>query len=299
MKNIFKFLSLFLIVGIAVSCDSTTGDDMGYDAQTERGWVQFMDGSPAVITAFQGAEGKIELDVNLQVPNTSSDLTINYDLVSVSGGDPNAVFSNTGSVVAPAGQTSFMGPANITGKEYTFLSLIELDLTDLAGATINEPMVFDVVLTGTSSSQITAGLAGETFKVAQRIVINPSLSNLNGVYSVDENFTDGVNAPFGLTDFFGESYQVELMVVEGDASASTMTATNSEGFDTYFIPGVVIDFSASPLSFDDGYTPALPVVALFVEMSIATSTVDFGNGVIRCDGEAGPYGPYQFTLTKQ
>lgn len=299
MKNIFKLLSLFLIVGIAVSCDSNTGDDMGYSAQEERGWVQFMDNSPAVITAFQGAEGKIELDVNIQVPNTSSDLTINYDLVSVSGGDPSAVFSNTGSVVAPAGQTSFMGPANVTGKNYTFLSLIELDLGDLAGATINEPMVFDVVLTGTSSSQITAGLAGETFKVAQRVVINPSLTNLNGVYSVDENFTAGVNAPFGLGDFFAESYQVELTAVADDASASTMTATNSAGFDIYFLPGVVIDFSASPLTFDDGYTPDLPVVALFVEMSIDTSNVDFANGIIRCDGAAGPYGPYQFTLTKQ
>ena len=83
MKNIFKLLSLFLVVSIAVSCDSNTGDDLGYSAQEERGWVQFMDNSPSVITAYVEEGGKIELDVNVQVPNTSSDLTINYDLVSV------------------------------------------------------------------------------------------------------------------------------------------------------------------------------------------------------------------------
>ena len=83
-------------------------------------------------------------DVNVVVPNTSSDLTINYDLVSVSGDDPNAYFTNSGSIVAPA-ETSYMGPGNNTGKEYTFLGLITLDVADLSGATLSGPMVFDVV----------------------------------------------------------------------------------------------------------------------------------------------------------
>jgi hypothetical protein len=40
-------------------------------------------------------------------------------------------------------------------------------MSDLEGVVLSEAMVFDVVLTGTSSSAITAGLEGETYKVAQ------------------------------------------------------------------------------------------------------------------------------------
>ena len=298
MKNVLKLLSLFLVVSVAVSCDSNTSDDLGYGAQDERGWVYFMEDSP-VITAFIGAESDIVLDINLQVPNTSSDLTINYEMASVSGADPNSVFSNSGQLVVPAGNTSFMGPDNITGLDYVFLSSLTLDMSDLEGTVLSEAMVFDVVLTGTSSSAITAGLEGETYKVEQRIVINPSLVSLEGVYSVFENFTDGVNAPLGLGDFFGESYQVELSVVATDPSAATMVVVNSAGFDTYFFDGTPIDFSVNPISFDDGFTADMPVVALFTEMLVEESIVDFGNGVIQCLGDSGGFGPYQFTLTKQ
>jgi hypothetical protein len=298
MKNVLKLLSLFLVVSVAVSCDSNTSDDLGYGAQDERGWVYLMEDSP-VITAFIGAESDIVLDMNLQVPNTSSDLTINYEMVSVSGADPNSVFSNSGQVVVPAGSTSFMGPDNITGLDYVFLSSLTLDMSDLEGVVLSEAMVFDVVLTGTSSSAITAGLEGETYKVAQRVIINPSLVSLNGTYTVLENFYDGVNAPSGLVDFFGESYQVELSVVATDPSAATMVAVNSAGFDTYFMDGVVIDFSMFPISFDDGFDPNIPVIALFREHTIETSSIDFVNGVIQCQGPLDVFGPYQFTLTKQ
>ena len=185
MKNILKLLSLSLLVGIAFSCDSDSSDDLKYTAETESGWVQFMDDSPSSITGFVEEGGMINMDVNIVVPNTSSDLSINYELVSVVGDDPNALFSNSGSVTAPAGQTSYMGPGNNTGISYTYLDLISLDLADLNGATLSGPMVFDVVLTGTSSSEITAGLAGETFKVSQRVVI-VSAASLAGTYSVSE-----------------------------------------------------------------------------------------------------------------
>ena len=33
MKNVLKLLSLFLVVSVAVSCDSNTSDDLGYGAQ--------------------------------------------------------------------------------------------------------------------------------------------------------------------------------------------------------------------------------------------------------------------------
>ena len=269
MKNILKLLSLFLVVSIATSCDSNTGDDLKYSAQTERGWVQFMDDSPSSITVFVEEGGVVELDVNVVVPNTSSDLTINYDLVSVSGDDPNAYFTNSGSIVAPAGETSYMGPGNNTGKEYTFLGLITLDVADLSGATLSGPMVFDVVLTGTSSSQITAGLEGETFKVSQRIVV-VAASSLAGTYSVAE-------PAFSLASYWGESYQVEMAY--DAANPLVLDVTNSAGFDTYFFSGTTMTLGNGGASFTDAAADVGAIVGLTDAFVFDAGDVVFGSDV--------------------
>lgn len=269
MKNILKLLSLFLVVSIATSCDSNTGDDLKYSAQTERGWVQFMDDSPSSITVFVEEGGVVELDVNVVVPNTSSDLTINYDLVSVSGDDPNAYFTNSGSIVAPAGETSYMGPGNNTGKEYTFLGLITLDVADLSGATLSGPMVFDVVLTGTSSSQITAGLEGETFKVSQRIVV-VAASSLAGTYSVAE-------PAFSLASYWGESYQVEMAY--DAANPLALDVTNSAGFNTYFFSGTTMTLGNGGASFTDAAGDVGAIVGLTDAFVFDAGDVVFGSDV--------------------
>ena len=267
MKNILKLLSLSLLVGIAFSCDSDSSDDLKYTAETESGWVQFMDNSPSSITGFVEEGGMIDMDVNIVVPNTSSDLSINYDLVSVSGDDPNGLFSNSGSVIAPAGQTSYMGPGNNTGISYTYLGVISLDLADLSGATLSGPMVFDVVLTGTSSSEITAGLAGETFKVSQRIVI-VSAASLAGTYSVSE-------PSISIGTIFGESYQVELAY--DAANPLALSATNSAGFDTYFFGGTTMTLGNGGITAtDDAAGPGI-VVALLDYFAWDVDDVMFGD----------------------
>ena len=269
MKNILKLLSLFLVVSIAISCDSNSGDDLKYSAQTERGWVQFMSDSPSSIAVFVEEGGIVELDVNVVVPNTSSDLTINYDLVSVSGDDPNAYFTNSGSIVAPVGETSYMGPGNNTGKEYTFLGLITLDVADLSGATLSGPMVFDVVLTGTSSSQITAGLEGETFKVSQRIVV-VAASSLAGTYSVTE-------PEFDLAAYWGESYQVEMAY--DDADPLVLSVTNSTGFDTYFFSGTTMTLGNGGATFADAAGDVGAIVGLTDAFVFDAEDVAFGSDV--------------------
>ena len=267
MKNILKLLSLSLLVGIAFSCDSDSSDDLKYTAETESGWVQFMDDSPSSITGFVEEGGMIDMDVNIVVPNTSSDLSINYDLVSVSGADPNGLFSNSGSVIVPAGQTSYMGPGNNTGISYTYLGVISLDLADLSGATLSGPMVFDVVLTGTSSSEITAGLAGETFKVSQRIVI-VSAASLAGTYSVSE-------PSISIGAIFGESYQVELAY--DAANPLALTATNSVGFDTYFFTGTTMTLGNGGISASDAAAGPGIVVALLDYFAWDVDDVIFGD----------------------
>jgi hypothetical protein len=305
MKNIIKSISLLLVLTLTVSCDRDSSEDLRYAAQEERGWVQFTTTNPAVIGVFQGATGIIDLDINIQVPKTSSDLTINYALQSVSGADPSGVFSNSGAVVAPAGKTSFAGPDNGTGFEYTYLAMISLDLADLGGITLTEPMVFDVVLTGTSSSDITAGLEGETFPVAQRIVINPSIGAFVGTYTVDEVFTSGTYADNSLGNIFVESYQVELSLIESDATASTMLVTNSTGFDTYYPTGTVLEFNLNgTVVINDGLNAGIPYVAGFAYHLIDTTTYDYTTNQFVADGTlitatGGSYGGYSATLTKQ
>jgi len=211
MKNYIKTLSLFVLTACFFACENNS--DLGFNPSPEKGWVQYVEQDiidEPVITFFQGATSDLELDVNIQVPTTSEDLTIFYDMVSVSGANPNTVFSNNGQTIAPAGLTSYSGPDNNTGIEYAYLNKITFDLNQANSADLGGvPMVFDVVLTETSSNTITAGLAGESFPVSRRIVINPGLDDFVGVYSVSEQFTAGQNAPFGLSDFFGESYQIK------------------------------------------------------------------------------------------
>ena len=67
MKNIIKSISLLLVLTLTVSCDKDSSEDLGYAAQEERGWVQFLTTNPAQIGVFQGATGTIDLDVNIQV----------------------------------------------------------------------------------------------------------------------------------------------------------------------------------------------------------------------------------------
>jgi hypothetical protein len=256
MKNILKLLSLSIFVGIAFSCGSDSSDDLKFTAETESGWIQFMNYSPEVINAFPEEGGEISMNVNIVVPNTSSDLTINYDLVSVIGDDPNSVFSDPGNIIVPAGQTSYMGPnfveedadenpidesGNNTGIQFAYLAEIVLNIDDIAGATLSGPMIFDVVLTGTSSSEITAGLAGETFKVSQRIAIVPAAS-LAGTYSVSE---PGVS----LGAEYSESYQVELAY--NAANPLVFSATNSALFDTYFFGGTTMTLGNGGITASD------------------------------------------------
>lgn len=304
MKNIFKLLSLFLVVSIAVSCDSTTGDDMGYSAQEERGWVEFVDASTVVV--YKGESGSIDIDVNIQVPNTSSDLTINYDLVPVSGADPSTVFSNTGSVVAPAGETSYMGPSNITGKEFTFLSLIEIDKEELLDVTLTQPMIFDVVLTGTSSSQITAGLEGTDIAVSKRIIVYAA-DAIAGVYDVTEAFTAGTNEGLSLAALFGEQYQLTLAQIPDATSltgfdTNTLVATNT-GANEWITDGTTFTFNSDgSILVDDSFNPGIPYLALFSYHFIDTSVYDGDAGTITFDGDFGfptNYGPYQWVMTKQ
>ncbi|WP_299889824.1 hypothetical protein [uncultured Lacinutrix sp.] len=212
MKNILKSFFLITLVISFFSCDDNDGSNSF--VEEELGWVQFMQNSDALIQINQGFADEIVLDLNIQVPNTSSDLTVKYDLVSISGLNPNTVYGT--STVVPAGVTSWSGPDNNTGINYANLGNITFNLLQLPALT--EPMEFDVVLTGTSLSTVTAGVAGESFKTTQRICIgpiSPSTSYAGDAYSDDLGVPAGAFAP----------YTVNLVPVAGETNMWTLDST--------------------------------------------------------------------------
>ncbi len=126
-------------------------------------------------------------------------------------------------------------------------------------------------------------------------------------------FTAGPNSPSGLSDFFGESYQLELDRVVGDATGSRFVVSTTTGFDFYLVDGVVIVFDVNgTFSFEDG----LPVdvdddgvetieedgfafVGGFRNFEYVTSMYDYENVVLQADGPLATFGEYQFIFTKQ
>lgn len=217
MKNIIKSIFLFAITISIFSCDND--NDSGNFLNEESGWVQFMESSPTNITVTQVTDQAISLDVNVQVPSTSRDLSISYDLVPVSGLNPNTTFSNSGVIVAPAGSTSWSGSDNNTGIEYAYLAAINFDLTELP--LLTENMVFDVVLTGTDAQSVTAGIGTEK-PISKRITIcNKFISSTT--FTGDAFTLDlGIGAG-GIVN----PYAVTLVPVSG--SCGTWSTTTSWG----------------------------------------------------------------------
>lgn len=185
-------------------------------------------------------------------------------------------------IVIPAGEYSVKLPINVTNN-------FEYDGAD--------PRIVTITVTGVSES----GIGIEGYKSATVTIIDDdcpfNIADWVGVYTVDEAFTAGVNAPLGFSDFFGESYQVELAVNPADPNGLSAVLTNSDGFHQYFVNGTVLAYNtcAATVSFPGGS----PNLADFVALTVGTTSFNDTNFTIRVDGTAGNYGAYGFTLTKQ
>ena len=306
MKKLIKIFSLLLVIACTVSCEEN--NDLGFEPQEELGWIQFVDGTPSEISTSQFAQELISLGVNIQVPTTSSDLTINYDLVSISGMDPNSAFSNSGSIVSPAGQTSYMGPDNNTGRNYVYLPSIDLDVSEISAA-LTEPMVFDVVLTGTSSGMIPAGLSGEDSPISKRIQICPSVfDSADGAFLGDYNLTisTGLSA-FGVPIFADQV----VTLVEG-ANGSLSRQFDVAGYLPDFGgPGVTITFSfeggEGEINIDETFVPFGCASAILLNGDPSATVSPCGDGEFALnmldfyDGSGGcgvSDIPFQVVLTK-
>ncbi|OUS00524.1 hypothetical protein A9Q86_11195 [Flavobacteriales bacterium 33_180_T64] len=167
MKNIIKISSLILVFACFFACDDN--DDLGFQPTENVGWIQFPGSNPAVIEINTETQPTFNVGIDIQVPIVAQDLTISYTLVPVSGLNPNTIFSNSGTILSPAGESSYAGPDNNTGSNYDYLANIEFNTSEIPF--ITELMIFDVVLTATNDANITVGLEGADKPTVQRVSI--------------------------------------------------------------------------------------------------------------------------------
>jgi len=306
MKKTIKIFSLLFVIACIYSC--SPNQDLGFEPTPESGWIQFVDDDNDPIFSNQTDQELISIGVNIQVPTTSSDLRINYNLVSVSGLDPNAAFSNNGYIISPAGQTSYMGPDNNTGLDYVFLPTIDFDISQIA-ASLTEHMVFDVVLAGTNGPGITAGLAGEDKPITQRITIlcpsHDAASSTAGFLG-DYNLTTSTLSAFGVPIFDDQV----VTLTEGTDGPYSRQFDVASYLPAFGGPGITLDFEFEDGDYAVGFTrvPFGCASAIWVgpdnsailpapcdDATINLNYLDFIQGTGGCGVEDLPF---QVTLTK-
>ncbi len=277
-KNNMKKISIlyfFSALLIFTSCEDPVTPDLGVDEQ----WLQFGQDEytiaenspdPLVVTVFYAA------DTN---PN---DITVDY---TVTSGNPDRyeLTPTTGTVTIPAGE---------------FSADIIIDPVDNFTADGDGEIVLELA----SHPDYPIGLVGgETSGRMSTVTIIDDdcpvdIESFVGTYSVAEQFTSGVNAPFGLTDFFGESYQVDVSLAPGDATGTQLVLNNSAGFDPYFVNGTVITLRTCTATFT--FNSGNPSLALFATLNVTATSFDENTLQITASGPLGGFGPYQFLLTK-
>nr|WP_321231607.1 hypothetical protein [uncultured Psychroserpens sp.] len=224
MKNIIKLCSVICLVMCFTACEDN--NDLGFQPTENVGWIQFPGANPASFNYNLTFDVGTRIGVDIQVPRVENDLTIGYNLVSVSGLDPNAAFSNSGSIVSPAGLSSYAGLDNGTGIEYTYLADIEFDFTELP--VLTEPMVFDIVLISTSDAAIEVGFNNEK-PITQRVTICPGLESTNG-FALGDYI---LSVPTG-DGPFGAQFEDGIVVTLTEGSGGEYTRV----FQADYLPGI-------------------------------------------------------------
>lgn len=272
-----KYISLIVLALVALtSCEE---DLLVYD--TPDGFIQL---SAESGTITEDTTTPIVTQVLLGTGSNESGVSVSFTVTSA---DPTryTVSPSTGTIDIPAGEFS-----------------ADIEITPVDNIAADGDL--EVVIELSSNNPLPIGIGGEAnFNTARTITIvdNDCPVDINafvGTFTVFENFTDGVNAPFGLVDFFGESYQVEMALQPGDASGTKVVVTNSAGFNTYLPEGTVFQFLAcsGTILIEGGD----PVVAEFATLVVDGSSYDESIGELQVTGALGPqFGPYQFTFTRQ
>ena len=280
MKNIFKIIAASLLLGTVVSCDPET---LVYDPGD--GFVQTS--SEAVsVTEQAGAATPVTISVFVGSASNPNGVSVDY---TISSSDPTRY-----TLSVPAS-----GTLDIPAGEFTNS---EIQITAVDNLVVDGSI--DVTVTLETSSSLPIGIGGEGNNFTSTVVtlIDDDCpfvaADWEGVYTVSEAFTGPPNAPLGFSDFFGESYQVEITADATDPTGLTLIVTNSLGFDTYITEGTRIAIDACPglFTFPDGD----PEIAVFTNLTPATATFsEVGGRKFSANGDSNGFGEYGFTWTQQ
>lgn len=273
-----KFSLKVLALGLLIVASGCEEDLLIFD--TPNGFLQV---NSATGSKAENDPTPIVTTVQLGRSFNDTDLTVSFQ---VNSSDPARYTFEpaSGQVVIPAG-------------EFT----AEISLTPVNNFDSDGDIDVEIVLL--ESAGIPVGIGGEGINLAKRVITITdddcplAINDWVGTYSVFENFTSGVNSPLGLSNFFGESYQMTAALVPGDITNAKVVWNNSPGFNVYFDAGTVMSFisCSGTVSFDAGF----PRVAEFRVFEFTGATYNENDFVIQCTGPLATFGPYQFTLTKQ
>lgn len=276
MKNIVRLFALASLVVVATSCEEQ--ENLVYGGPD---FIQFANASSSG-TETDGAASPFVTTVLVGSDSNDAGVTVNF---TVTSSDPSRYS------VSPAGGTLEIPAGEFSGE----ILITPVNNLDVDGD-------LEITITLQESSSLPAGLGGEGVNLASKTITlidddcPIDIDAFVGTFAVSENFTAGVNSPFGLADFFGEAYQLELSLAPGDVTGTKVEINNSAGFNVYIDDGTIMSFNACPgtISFDAGF----PVVALFTTFVYDASTYDEATSVIQATGPLASFGPYQFTFTR-
>jgi hypothetical protein len=269
MKNLIKLFALSLVLAFA-SCEDSKNITLDFG----EGFVQFASVSSAVqenstepmnITVLYGGS----------LASNTNGINVNFTLEGANASRFTISPAN-GTLEIPAGQAS------------ATISVLPIDNNIVDGNS-----EFNIVLSPDNDKSV--GIGGEGIhnsSFAITIIDNDCPVDINGfvgTYSVSENFTAGNNAPFGLSDFFGEKYQLELTLAPNDPAGTKLIVNNSASFDTYIANGTVLAFDTcnGKVTFDG---ESKVQVALFRTFVYTNSTYDEKDYIIQATGPLSTFG---------
>lgn len=268
---------LFASLGMLVSCEE---DLVVYNPGD--GFLQFASTSGTILES--APEGPSISTVLLGSGENTTGVTVNF---SVTADDPSrfVIEPASGTIEIPAGEFS----ADIT-------------ITPVENVTVDGDM--DIVLELTTGSGLPVGIDGLGLESAVKTVTlvdddcPVDLANFTGTFSLSEVFTSGTNEGLTLSGAFGESYQLDIVAQEGDATGTKVVLSNSAGFDTYLPDGTVMTFNACPGTVEFDPSP-ITLRNGWADMTVEEATFDEGSQSVTVRGPAGGFGPYEFVFTRQ
>lgn len=277
--NKILLYTILIVATIFTSCE----EQKNIQLEIGEGFIQF-ERTSISIAENSSVPVNIAVLYGGSIESNTDGININF---SLDGEDASRFIISpaNGSLQIPAGEVS----ANIT-------------IQAIDNVIVDGDLNFTITLTSDSDKPV--GIGGEGVRnhiINVTIVDNDCPVDINGfvgTYTVSENFTAGVNAPNGLRNFFGESYQLELSLAPNDPSGTKLVVNNSFGFDTYIVNGTILAFDTcnNKITFNGNSSVQ---VALFRTFVYTESSYDETNFTINATGPLATFGAYQFTFTKQ